>query len=232
MEREMTGIPAAARAAAGVLMLTAPAFAQAPVAVVEELQGNPPGVEFMDYVEAGKVIRLGERDSIVLGYLKSCWREAISGGTVTVGAEQSTVKDGKVVRGKVACDGGNMQLTTQQANHSGGMVFRDRPRRGQQPATPPVTLYGQSPVIEMKGGGTLIIERIDRPDERYEVVIAAKELVNGSFYDMAKTDKTLTAGGTYRASVGDREIMFKVDAQAKPGPTPVIGRLLRIIPAS
>ena len=38
------------------------------------------------------MIKLGPRDTIVLGYLKSCWRETITGGTVTVGAEQSEVK--------------------------------------------------------------------------------------------------------------------------------------------
>jgi hypothetical protein len=31
----------------------------------------------MDYVEAGKVIRLGAQDTIVLGYFKSCWHETI-----------------------------------------------------------------------------------------------------------------------------------------------------------
>jgi hypothetical protein len=228
----MNNSPLAAVAVCGALTLAAPVMAQAPVALVEDVQGQPAGVEFMDYVAAGKVIRLGARDSIVLGYMKSCWRESISGGTVTVGAEQSAVEQGSVERAKVACDGGHMQLSTQQANHSGGMVFRDRPRRGQKASTPQVTLYGLSPVVEVKGGGKLVIERLDQPGERHEVALTGKQLARGSFYDLAKADKALTAGGVYRASVGTREIVFKIDPQAKSGATPVIGRLLRISPAS
>jgi hypothetical protein len=220
---------AAAAATLGTLAFAAPGAAQAPVAVVEDVQGAPPGVEFMDYVAAGKVIRLGPRDSIVLGYMKSCWRESISGGVVRVGAEQSVVEQGKVERAKVACDGGRMELTAEQANHSGGMVFRDRPRRGQQ-AVAQVTIYGLSPVVEVKGGGVLVIERVDRPGERHEVTIDSKQLVRGAFYDLAKVDRALAAGGTYRASVGARTVVFKVDANAKPGQAPVIGRLLRIAP--
>src|SRR4051812_34484614 len=90
--------------------IATPAFAQTPVAVVEDVSGKSAGVEFMDYVPAGKVIRLAPSDALVLSYMKSCWREEIHGGTVTVGPEQSDVKDGKVRRMKVECDGGKMQL--------------------------------------------------------------------------------------------------------------------------
>jgi hypothetical protein len=75
---------------AGALILSA--SAQSPAAVVEDLAGSVPGVQFMDYVEPGQIIRLGAHDRIVLGYLKSCWRETISGGTVTVGNEQSAAR--------------------------------------------------------------------------------------------------------------------------------------------
>src|SRR6201997_1678556 len=92
----------------GTGALISAASAQSPAAVVEEVQGNVPGVQFMDYVDPGQVIRLGAHDRIVLGYLKSCWRETISGGTVTVGPEQSEVAGGEVARAKVACEGGKM----------------------------------------------------------------------------------------------------------------------------
>src|ERR1700730_17000118 len=65
-----------------------------PVALVEEVSGAPAGVEFMDYVETGKTIELGARGGIVLSYLNSCVRETISGGTVTVGTDQSDVQGG------------------------------------------------------------------------------------------------------------------------------------------
>jgi hypothetical protein len=217
----------AALAAVGLLTAVASAAAEAPSAVVENVTGKPAGVEFMDYVAPGKVIELGPQDSIVLGYLKSCWRETITGGTVTVGTEQSTVKQGKVERAKVGCDGGQMQLTAQQASQSAGMVFRDRPRPAAAAAPrAQVTLYGLSPLVEVKDGGTLIIERLDQQGEHREVPVGGK-LVHGAFYDFAKSDAPLTAGGTYRASLGKQEVVFKVDSQAKPGPTPIVGRLLR-----
>ncbi|MGE0734844.1 MAG: hypothetical protein AB7P50_08840 [Alphaproteobacteria bacterium] len=207
----------------GMLVIAGQARGQAPVALVEDVKGSPPGVEFMDYVSPGKVIQLGRNDAIVLGYMKSCWRETITGGIVTIGAEQSDVRDGKVDRVKVACDAGKMQLTAQQANKAGVMVFRDRPR-------PQITIYGRSPVVEIKGGGNLVIERLDKAGERYAVPIASAQLMQGAFYDLASISVVLAAGGTYRASLGTQQIVFRVDASAQPDRGPIIGRLLRFQP--
>lgn len=202
--------------------------AEAPVAVVEDVSGKAAGVESMDYVTPGQVIHLGSGDSLVLGYMQSCWQETISGGTVTVGREQSEVKGGAVKRTKVACDGGNLQLSAQQASKSGAVVFRGAPAKPKPVSQPQLTLYGLSPVVDLKGGGHLVIERLDRPGERIEVDIAAQQLFRGAFYDFAKADKALAPGGVYRASAGHgREIVFKVDPEARPGRAPIIGRLLR-----
>jgi hypothetical protein len=75
-----------------------PATAQAPVAIVEDIDNSSAGLEFMDYVPAGEVIRLVVSDRLVLGYLRSCWRESIVGGTIMVGADQSTVASGEPER--------------------------------------------------------------------------------------------------------------------------------------
>src|SRR5690348_6222463 len=78
----------------GLLALTGAATAagQAPVAVVENVEGKVTGAAFMDYMVPGQVIKLGAGGKIVLGYMKSCWHEEISGiGTVIVGTEQSSV---------------------------------------------------------------------------------------------------------------------------------------------
>ena len=77
-----------------------------PVAIVEEVTAAKPTVQFMDYVSSGTVIRLRASDSLVLGYIRSCWRETIRGGVVKVGLLQSTVTGGSVTRQKVECDGG------------------------------------------------------------------------------------------------------------------------------
>lgn len=203
--------------------------AEAPVAVVEDISAAGGGVEFMDYVTPGQVIRLGKGDKLVLGYMESCWRETISGGTVTVGKAQSTVKDGTVQRAKVECDGGKMQLTAQQASKSGTVVFRGGPKP-KGTTQPQLTLYGLSPVVDIKGGGHLVIERLDQPGERIEVDVGGKQLFRGAFFDFAKDNKALAPGGVYRATVGKSGIVFKVDPDARPGQAPIIGRLLRFQP--
>ena len=220
------GASVATLATAGALVCAAPALAQAPVALVEEVRGRPAGIEFMDYVSAGKVIKLGRQDSIVLGYLRSCWHETIMGGTVIVGAEQSDVRGGEVVRSKVKCDGGNIALTPGQANQSAGTSYRDASQK------PTMTLYGLSPVIEAAGGSTVLVVRTDRQGEYHVAHMPAKQGKQRSFFDFATAKKTLTAGGTYWATNGSGRILFAIDPGAKALGVPIISRLLRFPPAS
>jgi hypothetical protein len=221
---------------AGALVIGAtPGFAQAPVAVVEDVSGKSAGVEFMDYVFPGKVIRLAPSDALVLGYMKSCWHEEITGGTITVGAEQSEVKDGRVRRTKVECDGGKMALTAQQASKSGAMVFRSGPKAAPAAGTlpaPQLTLYGLSPVIDIKGGGRLVIERLDQAADKIDITVADHQLFRGALFDFAKDNKELAAGGLYRATVGANQVVFKIDPYARPGEAPLLSRLLRFMPTS
>jgi hypothetical protein len=213
---------------AGALVLGA--SAQSPAAVVEEIQGGVPGVQFMDYVDPGQVIRLGAHDRIVLGYLKSCWRETISGGTVTVGPEQSEVAGGEVARTKVACEGGKMMLSAELAGKSGAMVFRQAPKPQAVAAVPhpEFTLYGLSPVFEVRPPGKIVIERLDQPGERHEIVVTEQQLVRGAFLDLAKFGVALAPGGIYRAKLAEQQIVFKIDPDAKPGDVPLVGRLARL----
>ena len=99
------------------------AGAQAPVAIVEEIDSKTAGIEFMDYLRLGQSVRLGERDRLVIGYFNSCWREVIIGGTVLVGKEDSEVTGGAVERQKVRCDTGKRDGTTKETTGSGAMVF-------------------------------------------------------------------------------------------------------------
>lgn len=203
------------------------ALAETPVAVVEDVKGKPSGVEFMDYVVPGKVIRLGPNDSIVLGYLASCWRETITGGTVRVGAEQSMVHDGQIERVKVDCDGGGKRSADQKTREGAATVFRGM-AASRSGALPQVTIYGLSPILELKGPGKLVLERLDQQGERHEITVGKKALLRGKFYDFAKARKSLTAGASYLARIGDQETIFSIDPAAKPGATPVVGRLVRL----
>ncbi|MDP2007009.1 MAG: hypothetical protein Q8K45_15135 [Rubrivivax sp.] len=207
--------------------LAGAAGAQALVAVVEDLRGRPAGVEFMDYVAAGRVIQLGPKDVLVLGYLKSCWRETITGGTVTVGEVQSSVLRGKVERTQVECDASRAKLGAREATQSAATVFRSF-RRDASPAPVPPTLYGQSPVFEVGAArGTLVIERLDEAAPRFELAIGGEALLRERFLDLARSGVALVPGGSYTASLGERKLAFKLAPQAAPGAAPLAGRLLR-----
>jgi hypothetical protein len=213
---------------AGVTGIAAPAAAQAPVAVVEDVKGNVPGIEFMDYVGRGRVIELGPKDSIVLSYMKSCWQETIVGGRVIVGFEQSTVQFGKVERTRLACDTGKAQLTDKEATQSAATSFRSVEVTHRTNAASPITIYGLSPMIETNGIGKLVITRLDGNGESRELAVSASSLVQGKFYDLARADTVLAPGGSYLASLGQNKAIFKIDSRAKPGSTPIIGRLVRL----
>ena len=213
----------------GAFCLAAPALAETPAAIVEDVQGKVDGVEFMDYVAPGKIIKLGPKGTLVLGYLKSCWRETITGGVVLVGAEQSSVQLGDIQRVKVPCDANAAQLSEREANQSAATTFRTvrSDAKGGTPAKLP-TIYGVSPLIETRGTGTLAIERIDAKESRLSLPLNNDILVRGKFYDFAKAGKTLTPGGTYLATLGSRRFTFQVDTTATASPTPIVGRLLRL----
>src|SRR5262249_22730920 len=144
------------RAALLALLASAgPGWAAGPASALVEASTNPSvGLEFMDYVEVGKVFRLNPQDSVVLNYLYSCVRETITGGVVTVGREQSDVQAGKVERGSTPCDAGRMLLTAQLASQSAGTLVRAPNAGNSAPKPQPAaqfTLYGLSPIVELRG---------------------------------------------------------------------------------
>ena len=90
------------------------------------------------------------------------------------------------------------------------------------------TLYGLSPVFELRPPGKLVLERLDQRGERHELAVTGQELMRGGFFDCAKAGVVLAPGGIYRAKFADRQIVFKIDPDAKPGDAPLLGRLARL----
>jgi len=196
-----------------------------PMALVEDVKSATADIEFMDYVGNGQVIKLGPHDLLVLSYLKSCAHETITGGTVTVGSERSEVQDGKIVRAKVPCDGGQMRLSAAEASKSAATTFRV------QSAHIEPTLFARAPLIQLpkrlaSEDRTLLIERTDRPGERHELKID-DAIAAAGFYDLAKINVTLARGGIYDVTIGSHMMKFAIDAKAKSGPAPVVSRLVR-----
>ncbi|MCK1740448.1 hypothetical protein IVA80_06095 [Bradyrhizobium sp. 139] len=215
-------------AAFGAFYLAAPAFAETPAAIVEDVQGKVDGIAFMDYVAPGKIIKLGPKASITLSYLKSCLRETISEGVVLVGTEQSTVQLGQVQREKVPCDTNAARLSEREANQSAATTFRTMRSDSKVAPTKLPTIYGVAPLVQAKSGSTLIIERTDGKEPTINIPLKSDIMVGGKFYDFAKVGKSLTPGGSYLAILGAKRYAFQVDASATSSPTPIVGRLLRL----
>ncbi len=75
----------------------------------------------------------------------------------------------------------------------------------------------------------MTIQRIDQPGEKLTVEVAAQQLLHGAFRDLSKVGQALVVGGVYRASAGPgREVVVKVDTEAKPGQAPMVSCLLRL----
>jgi len=210
----------------GLLALASPAAAQSPVAVVEDIQGKVTGAEFMDYVTPKSVIKISDGGSIVLSYLKSCRRETIHGeGTVSVGTEESTVERGSLRAEKTDCDPGQLNATSRETRAVAATVLRSVDNASLP--QPQLTLYGSSPFVEAKGRGTLTVRRLDVAGERQQINLGGTQL-KGKFVDFASENVALVPGGLYAATFKSSQIVFRVDAQAKPGATPIVGRLLRM----
>jgi len=213
----------------GLLALAGPAAAEAPVAVVEDVQGKVTGAEFMDYVTPKTVIKVPAGGSVTISYMKSCQREKISGlGTVIVGTDESFVQFADVKREKTDCDSTQSHATTKATSEAAATVLRSLASEKSGPKIKTqLTLYGTSPMVEAKGKGTLVVERLDVKGERQQIELTGSQQ-KGKFYDFASTNRALTPGGIYSASFGTAKIVFLVDANAKPGATPIVGRLIRL----
>src|SRR6266567_3231602 len=137
-ERTPSQVRLALLAIAGAMVLASAAAADpVEVALLERVSSNSVSGDLMEYVQAGQIIRLGPRETIVLSYMSSCLRETITGGTVTVGKDWSEVQSGEVQRLRGECGGGKMILTGAQSPIAGrtfrglAKVIPDGDRRAQ-----------------------------------------------------------------------------------------------------
>jgi hypothetical protein len=200
---------------------------QAPVAVVEDMKGKVTGAELMDYVVPGQVIKLGSGSSVTIGYMKSCWRETISGiGTVIVGDEQSSVHLAQFKAGKVPCDSSQAERINKEAGESAATLVRSLNRDGDPKDQ--LVLHGRSPVVVTSERGKLVLERTDIKGERYEVDLAKAFPVRAKAYDLGNSHIALKPGGAYSVTLNSRSATFVVDRTATAGKGPVIGRLVTL----
>lgn len=193
-------------------------------AVVEDLTGKVAGVEVFDFLEPGKTITLPAGAKLVLGYMKSCVRETITGGgSVTVGENGSTATGGAKLQSEQLKCATTAQLNSGQAGKSGAMVFRGQPGSGRKKADipePSAILLYTAPVFAVAKPGQLTIERLD--------VVETVQVfqVTGKLFDFAKTGKKLDAGGFYRVELNGRSTVFQISLEAGEGAGPLLLRLV------
>ena len=193
-----------------------------PVAIIEDINASGNTLSFMDYVNEGQIIKLGSTGKLVIGYLNSCLRETITGGTVTVGAHQSNVSKGQLLREDVECDGGNAKLSGQQAATSGALAFRGTKKSKIGVRKPDLTIFGASPVIRLQqSNANITIERMDQQSKPYVYQLKGKHI------DLADKNISLSLGGVYRVAIdGGNSKTFKVDKYAKMGKISIVSRLI------
>jgi len=207
----------------GFIFSSSLAAAKGPVAIIENIENAQSPLAFMDYVTEGQVIELGTNGRLVMGYLASCRRETISGGTITVGQQQSKVTKGQVLLEDVECDGGNAQLTGQQAAASAALAFRGTKKKVGLRKTD-ITVYGTSPVVLLRQANAEInIERTDQHSSPITIQVTGKHI------DLADRHIELVKGGLYtiRAKTG-QGLSFKVDKYALHGKIAIVSRLIEL----
>lgn len=188
-----------------------------PAAIVEAVTAPDAGVGFMDYLTPGRVIELGAKGELSLGYLRSCLNEKIVGGRVRIGDRQSAVDGGTVARERVECDGGHLVMATDRGREGAAMAFRGEDG---QAATPSLRVFCRRPLFQISNGASEIrLERIDRPGR--PLVLPVK----GRYVDL-RDGKPLAAGGLYRVTAGDTTKVFRIDAFAPVEPGAVLSRLV------
>ncbi len=190
-----------------------------PVAIVEDVTSETLGVRAFDYLAKGRRIVLQAGETLILGYLRSCVRETILGGEVTVGARQSAVVDGLVVREIVECDGGQTELSAAEAAQSGVITFRAGAEDRRGTASDPIRVFSSSPVFTFpRSVSAISIRRLDGAELTLPVA--------GRTLDLRATGQTLAPGAVYEARAGGAVRVFEIAASARPA-APLVSRLVR-----
>ena len=200
----------------------------APAAIVENVDKHVKSAALMDYLSRGQSLDLGAAGWIEIGYFASCTHEHIVGGVVSVGDARSEVQGGRVERHQVVCDAANIVVDDRQSVRAAGSAERSTAQPGTSipiVAGAELRLHGTSPLVVAKGGGEVVISRLADANDRQIVALDRRGL-----YDFAQAGRSLKPGAVYRATLGQREVLFRIDRDARDGRTDLLGRLILFAP--
>ncbi len=119
---------------------------------------SQPEIQPFDELEAGRTIPLGKGETMELGYFDSCVMEAITGGAVTIGARESKVKGGEILREKVDCANMRFQHGVAQLQFAAAAVF-ERSTAGGGGAGGAIT--GGGDVADWSGAAPSVPDQLD-----------------------------------------------------------------------
>jgi hypothetical protein len=200
------------------VLFPAAASAQA-VAILEEISGASGQHEAFDELKAGERLALGADGRAVIGYLGSCVRETIAGGTVVVGKDQSQVDGGKVARETIPCEATQQVLTEDQAGKSATVAMRPMPWERELRQIVP----SRSPLIWVGAKGQLSIRRLDS-EEQQPLSLPIKD----GKVDLAVHHVELVPNGFYELQAGKKTMVIKIHNNAQGGSMPAMSRLVRL----
>ena len=199
-------------------LLPASATAQA-VAILEEIAGAAGTHEAFDELKAGERLDLGANGRAIVGYLGSCTRETIDGGTVVIGKEQSKIEGGKVARETIPCEATQLVLSEEEAGKSATFSTRPMPwERELRQVVPSL-----SPLIWVGAKGQLTIKRLDS-EEQQPLSLPIKD----GKVDLAVHQVELVPNGFYELQVGKKTMVIKIHSNAQAGAMPAMSRLVRL----
>ena len=187
-------------------IMVSAAMAAQPVALVEESHGAVVGVGDFDMLTEGQSFDLGKDAILVLGYLQSCIHERIEGGLVTVGREQSEVRNGgKVRREQVECGGGSLLLSSAQAQASGGIVLR---KAVKSHGTARV-VHSTRPFFLTRSPQDIVLTREGNPGESHRLPSHCRS-EGRCGVDLAETALSLQPGASYQVRSGSAVVLFSI----------------------
>lgn len=186
------------------------------VAIVEDVSPGIGDLRRFDLIAAGRTAELGQDGRIVLGYLKSCWQDSITGGRAVAEPLKSFVVGGALTRRRVECDAAGLA----QMNSAGAAARGGGSLAGPALPEPDVNLYGLSPIIISREPGALLIERLDATAAPLRLELPESKI------DLAEKNIALEAKGLYRFSRGAVVLVVRIDSLAEPGRAPAVGRLV------
>jgi hypothetical protein len=189
---------------------------QKDVAIVEEVSPGIGDLRRFDLIAAGRAAELGQDGRIVLGYLKSCWQDSITGGRAVAEPLKSLVVGGALTRRRVECDAAGLA----QMNSAGVAARGGASLAGPTLPEPDVNLYGLSPIIISPQPGVLLIERLDATAPPLRLELPESKI------DLAENNIALEAKGLYRFSRGTVVLVVRIDSLAEAGRAPAVGRLV------